>query len=251
MLDGFLTLPALAGLTIVLGIDNVLAIAVVSRGVAPERRDLARRAGILLALAARLGLLLLLAWVLRIADVPLGLGPLTLRDGLLLAGGLFLIAKSAYELRDRTLRPAAGEAPEPRPVSLRRAVLQIVAIDMTLSLDSVVTVVGMAPNVEVMVAAILVEVGVILFFAGAVCRLLERYPSIETLAICALLMVGGVLVSEGAGLPLSKNTVYAMMLFALFVEVVNLRIEHVARDRRYTPLPRRSTPSSARPMVQR
>ncbi|MBD3284694.1 hypothetical protein GF395_04640, partial [Candidatus Uhrbacteria bacterium] len=113
-------------------------------------------------------------------------------------------------------------------LSLRRAVLQIVAIDMTLSLDSVVTVVGMAPTVALMVAAITVEVAVILFFAGAVCRLLERYPSIETLAICALLVVGAVLVSDGINMPLSKNTVYAMMGFALFVEIVNLRIEHVA-----------------------
>lgn len=228
MVEELLTLPALAGLTVVLGIDNILAIAVVTRRVPAERRTALRGAGIVLALAARLTLLVFLAWVLRAADLRLGFGQYTLRDGLLVAGGLFLIAKSIFELRDRTHVPDAGEKHSLGAVSFRRALFQIVAVDMTLSLDSVVTVVGMAPSIFVMVSAILVEVAVIFFFFHGVCRLLERNPSIETLAICALLLVGGVLVSEGVGFYLNKNTVYAMMAFALFVEIVNLRIERAA-----------------------
>jgi len=225
MLDELLTLPALAGLTIILGFDNILAIAVVNRGVAPERRNRARQTGILIGLVGRLLLVLILAWGLRVADLRVGLGQHTLRDGLLVLIGLFLALKSSSELRDRTRKRDSIESPAVVPVSFHQAVLRILAVDLALSLDSVVTVVGMAPSIPIMVAAIVLEVAVILFFSGAVCRLLERYPSIETLAICALLMVGGVLVSEGVGLPIRKSVVYKMMAFALFVEVVNLRIE--------------------------
>ena len=225
MLDELLTLPALAGLTVILGFDNILAIAVVNRGVAPERRKRAWQTGILLGVVGRLLLVLILAWGLQVADLRVGLGELTLRDGLLVLIGLFLAVKSISELRDRTRKRDSIEPPVIVPVSFRRAVLRIFAVDLALSLDSVVTVVGMAPSILIMLAAIVIEVAVILFFSGAVCRLLERYPSIETLAICALLMVGGVLVSEGIGLPIRKSVVYKMMAFALFVEIVNLKIE--------------------------
>lgn len=235
MLEALLTLPPLAGLTIILGIDNILAIAVVARGVEPGHRRAARHTGILLALAARLSLLALLAWVLHLATLPLGVGAFTLRDALLALGGLFLIAKSAQELFVRTKRTPAERPAPVRYVSFRRAVFQIVLIDITLSLDSVVTVVGMAPTVALMVAAILIEVLVILFFAGAISRLLDRFPSIETLAVCALLIVGVVLVTEAAGVRVNKNTVYAMMGFALFVEIINLRME--ARPRGPQPRP--------------
>lgn len=228
MWESLITLPALAGLTIVLGIDNVLAIAVIARGVEPSRQGLARKTGILVAFSARLILLVLLAWVLKAANMHLGLGDLTVRDGLLVLGGGFLIIKSVYELRERTRLPEPYGHQSARRLSFRRAVLQIVVIDIALSLDSVITVVGMAPTLALMMAAITVEVAVILFFSGAICRLLERYPSIETLAICALLVVGVVLISDGINMPLNKNTVYAMMAFALFVELINLRIEYVA-----------------------
>jgi predicted tellurium resistance membrane protein TerC len=228
MLEEFMTLPALAGLTIVLGFNNILAIAVVTRAVVPERRRMARYTGILLALCVRMIMLFLLVWLLEAAGLYTGFRGVSLRDVLRVLGGLFLVSVSIFELRDRTRIPGEGGMQKIAALGFGRAVFRIVLLDMTLSIDSLVTVVGMASSLPLMVAAIFVEVAVILFFAGVVCQLLERFPSIETLAICALLVVGGVLLFEGVGYVVNKNFVYAMMAFALFVETVNLRVEYIA-----------------------
>jgi predicted tellurium resistance membrane protein TerC len=234
LLESLVALPALAGLTVVLGMDNILAIAIVANRAQHSRREQARRLGLGLALIMRLLLLFTIVYVIDLADRPFTLldRKFILRDLLLMCGGCFLIGKSTQELLQRVRPGAREESQAATPANFQSVVLQILVIDLTLSLDSVVAVIAMAPSVILMALAIGFEVAVIFFFSNSVARLIHRFPSIETLAICALLLVGLVLISEGIDRPIDKMYVYAMMLFALFVEAVNLRIELAASRER-------------------
>jgi predicted tellurium resistance membrane protein TerC len=218
--ESLLTLPAIAGLTVVMGTDNILSIGVITAGLDPSMRPRARMYGLSLALVSRILVLCLLVWLMCGSQVSLVLlgHELALQHVLKLAGGCFLIGKSLQQIVQRGQQDgtSAGAA-----IALKWAVLQILFADQTQSLDSLVTVVGMAPNVVIMIAAIVIEWTVILFFATGVSRALARYPSLQTLAVCAMLLVGGTLVSEGIGMPISRTYTYSMMVFALFVELMD------------------------------
>lgn len=236
-MQSILAIPSLVALVLVLGVDNIVAITVITRGVPLKQQRRARLIGLGLAALFRIVLLLLIVSVLTIADCNLRVlnHDINLRRALLLLGGMFLLVKSGWELFHR-LQPRLTHDDRPPPVpALRSAVLQIVLIDLTLSLDSVVTVATLASHLGVMIAVIVIEVLVILFFSGRVARLLMNHPSLETLAICALGLVGAVLVSEALGWSIQRSDVYLMMLFAIFVQLVNLRIEKVSSPEQGSP----------------
>jgi len=228
-LEQVVDLIALATLTHLMDADNSLAIAVVGRSAPPGSRGRARALGLAISLVFRLALLLLLVYVLRVGTMSLRLAghTIALRDTLLLLAGLFLLVKSVREIFNGAWADS-GKAAATAARPFASIVLQIALVDLTLSVDSIVTVVGMASNVGLMIAVIAIDVVLLFFSASVISLLTEKHPSLDTLIVCALLLVGVELVSVGVGLPIDKRYIYAMMAFAFFVELVNLRKERIA-----------------------
>jgi predicted tellurium resistance membrane protein TerC len=229
-------LLALTVMEIVLGIDNIIFLAVLTGRLPPAQQGRARFVGLALALGARLVLLGGLSWLLgltqtvfRLTDlgVPPGwLSPatdeLSWRDLILIGGGLFLIAKSTYEihhkLERRADRPAARGG-----AGFGWTLAQIVVLDLVFSLDSVITAVGMARQLWVMMTAVVIAVGVMLVFAGPVSRFVQRHPSLQMLALSFLILIGVQLVAEGVEKHIERGYLYFAMAFSLVVELLNLR----------------------------
>ena len=219
---GLLTLTVLE---IVLGIDNIIFLSIVSGKLPPAQQPRARRIGLSLALLLRIGLLVSLAWIIRLTTplfTVLGHG-ISGRDLILLAGGLFLIAKSTREIHERL------EGDEPRgsaraPASFRNVIGQLVLLDLVFSLDSVITAVGMARQLGVMIAAVVIAVGVMMLSANAISDFVHRHPTIKMLALSFLLLIGVSLIADGLGQHLSKGYIYFAMGFSVFVEMLNLKL---------------------------
>jgi predicted tellurium resistance membrane protein TerC len=215
----------LLSLEIVLGIDNVIFIAILSDKLPANERGRARRLGLTLAMGIRILLLLALAWLARLTSTlftVLG-NDISGRDLILLAGGLFLIAKSTYEVHD-SLEGVEHHGPAKGQAKFRNVLLQILALDIVFSLDSVITAVGMANDLKIMAAAMVIAVGVMLVFAGGIGSFVNRHPSMKILALSFLLLIGVMLVAEGMGGHVSKGYIYFAMAFSVFVEMINLRI---------------------------
>ena len=224
--ENLIALATLTTLEIVLGIDNLVVIAILTAKLAPDQRARARRIGLVAAMAMRIGLLLTLSWMMqltgelfRVADKGF-----SGRDLILLVGGLFLIAKATKEIHTKL------EGPEEHPqadkrihASLASVIAQIMAFDLVFSIDSVITAIGMARAIWVMVTAIVIAVGTMLIFANPVGDFVERHPSIKMLALSFLILIGVMLVAEGMGQHINRGYVYFAMGFSLFVEVLNLR----------------------------
>jgi predicted tellurium resistance membrane protein TerC len=227
-LVAFLTLSALE---IVLGIDNIIFIVVVT-GKLPQRvQTVARRLGIGLAMFTRIALLLSISWIMRLS-APLFevLGhAFSGRDLVLLGGGLFLLGKATFEIHEKIEAHDELRREVTAKLSMTGAIVQIVLLDLVFSLDSVITAVGMVRHVEIMVAAIVVAVLVMLAFAGPVGRFVHKHPTIQMLAFAFLLLVGVFLVAEGLGKHIDRGYIYFAMAFSLFVEFLNLK----ARSRRH------------------
>jgi predicted tellurium resistance membrane protein TerC len=219
-------LLTLAALEVVLGIDNLVVIAILTGKLPPAQRARARRIGLAAAMVMRIALLLTLSWIIGLT------GPLfdvadhefSGRDLILLAGGLFLIAKATHEIHTKL------EGPEEHPqagrrvfASLASVIAQIMAFDMVFSIDSVITAIGLARAIPVMVAAIVIAVATMMVFANPVSEFVERHPSIKMLALSFLLLIGVMLVAEGMGQHLDRGYVYFAMGFSLLVELLNLR----------------------------
>ncbi|MER5625977.1 TerC family protein [Streptosporangium sp. NPDC002544] len=219
---GFVTLVALE---IVLGIDNIIFISILAGKLPPEQRDKARRLGLLAALVSRLALLLALAWVVKLTS-PLFevLGqPISGRDLILLAGGLFLLGKSVIEMHD-SIEGKTGHGSAKVAASFGSVIAQIMLLDIIFSLDSVITAVGMVDQLGVMVAAVIVSVLVMLFASGPISRFVDKHPSIKMLALSFLVLIGVVLIAEGLGQHISKGYIYFAMAFSLIVELLNIRL---------------------------
>ncbi len=240
-LDSLLALLTLTALEIVLGIDNIIFIAILTGRLPEEKRAWTRNVGLALAMVMRIMLLLAIFWVMRLTEplfsVPfmtetVGNGPdatqatvtVSGRDLILVLGGLFLLAKSTLEIHHMMEKADNQEATTQGAVSVGSVLLQIALLDMVFSLDSVITAVGMADRVEVMIAAVMIAVGVMVLFAGAVSRFVSRHPSLKTLALAFLVMIGVLLIADGLGQHLPRGYVYFAMVFSLLVELVNLRI---------------------------
>ena len=217
---GFLTL---AGLEIVLGIDNIVFISILVGKLEESRQPRAYRVGLGLALISRVLLLLSLSWVMGLTRPlfeALGRG-FTGRDLVLLVGGLFLIAKSTLEIHER-LEGEEG-ARSARVSSYASVLIQIMLLDLVFSLDSVITAVGMVTHVTIMIAAVIVAVLVMMVFAKAIGDFVHRHPSVKMLALAFLLLIGVVLMADGFGHHVPKGYIYSAMAFSLFVELLNLR----------------------------
>jgi predicted tellurium resistance membrane protein TerC len=224
--DGLIALVTLTAMEIVLGIDNVVFLAILVGRLPADQQPLARRLGLSLALGIRICLLLAITWIMGLTapffDV-LGRG-ISGRDLILLGGGLFLIAKATWEIYDKV---EAGHEAAAAAVAARGAfmlvLIQILLIDIVFSLDSVITAVGMANDLAIMIIAMVLSMLVMLVSAGAVSEFVNRHPSVKILALSFLLLIGVVLVGEGLGTHVNKGYIYFAMAFSLLVEMLNLR----------------------------
>jgi predicted tellurium resistance membrane protein TerC len=231
-LENLVALLTLTAMEIVLGIDNIVFLAVLTGKLPPAQQGKARRLGLFLAMFMRVGLLLTLSWIMRLTD-PLFTAfghAVSGRDLILLVGGAFLIFKATWEIHENLEVPGPHGPSGPAPSSFAAAIAQIVALDIIFSLDSVLAAVGMARHIAVMVAAVVAAVGVMLLFADAVCGLIERHPTLKMLALSFLLLIGVMLLAEGSGQHIQKGYVYFAMAFSLGVELLNMRV------RRHRPL---------------
>jgi len=231
-IENLLALLTLTAMEIVLGIDNIVFLAILTGKLPPEQQAKARRIGLFLAMFMRIALLLTLTWIMRLTQPLFSvLGhAVSGRDLILLAGGVFLIAKATWEIHDKIEVPEPHGPATAKVSSFGSAIAQIVALDIIFSLDSVLAAVGMARHIAVMVAAVVTAVGVMLVFADAVCRLIERHPTLKMLALSFLLLIGVMLVAEGSGRHIEKGYIYFAMAFSLGVELLNMRIRrHAAR----------------------
>ena len=229
-LENIVALLTLTALEVVLGIDNIVFVVVIAGRLPAGVRDTARRLGLGLAMAMRILLLLAISWIMRLTTPLFAvLGhEVSGRDLVLLVGGLFLIGKATLEMHAKIEEHAKPEEPKSAAGTLISAVIQIGLLDIVFSLDSVITAVGMAQDVRIMVAAIVAAVAVMLFFSGPVGRFVHKHPTVQMLAFAFLLLVGVFLVAEGFGKHIDRGYIYFAMAFSLFVELLNLRIRSKA-----------------------
>ncbi|MFL5248035.1 MAG: TerC family protein [Myxococcales bacterium] len=231
MSDSFpwISLLTLTGMEIVLGVDNIVFIAILVARVAAAKRERIRRIGIALALVIRIGLLFTLSWLMQLT-APLFTvagNEFSGRDLILLAGGLFLVAKAAHEMHAKLEGKESQGSPAAAPAAAGTVLAQILILDVVFSLDSVITAVGMATELWVMITAMVLSVVVMLVSAGAIGDFVERHPTVKILALSFLLLIGVVLIAEGFGQHISKGYIYFAMAFALAVELLNMRLRKV------------------------
>ncbi|MCA9040171.1 MAG: TerC family protein [Planctomycetaceae bacterium] len=245
-MDWIIALIALTSMEIILGIDNVVFIAILCGRLPEAERKKARIIGLALALGLRVLLLLSIKWVMGLTDPLFSLSFLeslglpedfltqevvevSWRDLILLGGGLFLIGNSVKELHHKMEDPSNGEDEED-DVSFGGVLFQIAMLDVIFSLDSVITAVGMAENIYVMIAAVVIAIMVMMIFSGAISRFIEKHATLKVLALSFLILIGVMLLAEGLGTHINKGYIYFAMAFALIVEMINLRVSAVARS---------------------
>jgi len=218
----FVTLTALE---LVLGIDNVIFISILVDKLPPRERERARRIGLFMAMFMRIALLFLLAWIIRLtAPLFAVLGQeISGRDLILLGGGLFLLWKSVGEIH-QLMEGEEGERSAAVRATFGAVVMQIMVIDMVFSLDSIITAVGMVSRVEVMIAAVVASVALMMAFAGAIGRFVSAHPTIKMLALAFLVLIGVLLIAAGFDHEVPKGYVYFAMAFAVAVEMLNIRM---------------------------
>ena len=218
----FLTLTALE---LVLGIDNIIFISILVDKLPPGQRDIARRIGLFLAMFMRVGLLLVLAWIVGLTKPLFTILEFKIsgRDLILILGGLFLLWKSTKEIH-QLLEGEEGEASSAVRATFSQIILQIVIIDIVFSLDSIITAVGMVSDVTIMIAAVIASVGLMMFFAGPIGRFVSAHPTVKMLALAFLLVIGVVLIADGMGNHVPKGYVYFAMAFSVTVEMLNIRM---------------------------
>jgi predicted tellurium resistance membrane protein TerC len=225
----WMALLTLTALEIVLGIDNIIFLSIIVSKLPLEQQARARFLGLAGALLTRVALLFSLAWLASLTKTIPGLEFLPTeisgRDLVLILGGLFLLYKSVSEIHESLEGSGESEAPTTRAVTgFVSAIIQIMILDIVFSLDSVITAVGMTNNLPVMVAAIVIAIITMMFFAGPLSNFVDRHPTIKILALSFLIMVGGALVGEGFGAHVPKGYIYFAMAFSVGVEMLNLRM---------------------------
>jgi predicted tellurium resistance membrane protein TerC len=223
--EAWIALATLTALEIVLGVDNIIFISILVGRLPEAERPRARVLGLSLAMGTRILLLLFLTWIMRLqATLFTVLGvDISGRDLILIGGGLFLLVKATLEVHN-SLEGVEHEAHGAGRASFLAVLVQIGLIDIVFSLDSVITAVGLADDVEVMVIAIVIAVGVMMFAAGAIGRFVDDHPTIKMLALSFLVLIGVALIAEGADLHIPKGYIYFAMAFSVIVEMLNIRI---------------------------
>jgi predicted tellurium resistance membrane protein TerC len=231
--ESWTALVTLTVLEVVLGIDNIVFISILAGKLPSDRQTRARTIGLALAMITRILLLLSLTWILRLTTPLFAVfgREVSGRDMILLAGGVFLIWKSTHEIHQRLEGDSAVQRTARGVVTMGGVLVQIAVLDIVFSLDSVITAVGMANQVAIMIAAIMLAVAFMIFAAGPVSAFVDRHPTVKMLALSFLLLIGVTLIAEGLGQHISKGYVYFAMAFSMFVELLNL---HARKGRRGT-----------------
>jgi predicted tellurium resistance membrane protein TerC len=223
-----IALLTLTLLEIVLGIDNVIFISILAGKLPKEQQAKARKLGLGLALITRILLLCSISWLMGLTKplftMPILGHPLNGRDLILLIGGLFLVGKSVVEIHDKLEGEEGHASTGAKVASFSAVIVQILLLDIVFSLDSVITAVGMANQLWVMIAAVIVALGVMLVFAGAISDFVNRHPTVKMLALSFLILIGVTLIGESLGQHIPKGYIYFSMAFAFLVEMLNLRL---------------------------
>ncbi|MDF2440570.1 MAG: hypothetical protein JWN98_1554, partial [Abditibacteriota bacterium] len=243
--QSWIAFGTLAALEIVLGIDNIIFISILSGKLPEAQRAKARTTGLALAMITRILLLLSLAWIMKltsplftlpflattappvahgaheVANIPADISG---RDLILLLGGLFLLFKSVHEIHHKLEGDEGSAEKQGAGVTYTSIIVQILLLDIVFSLDSVITAVGMVSNVNIMISAVVVAVGVMLFAAGPISGFVEKHPTVKMLALSFLLLIGFTLVAEGFGQHIAKGYIYFAMGFSVLVEMLNLKL---------------------------
>ncbi len=231
--QSLIALLSLTILEIVLGIDNIVFISILSAKLPAHRQPRARLLGLGIAMFGRILLLLSLAWIMRLTAPLFEVfsAAISGRDLILICGGLFLLGKSTYEIHDRLEgHPHGAESGQPA-VSFMGVIVQILLLDLVFSLDSVITAVGMADEIGVMITAIIIAIGVMMVSAGAISRFIDNRPTVKMLALSFLLLIGVALIGEGLDMHIPKGYIYFAMAFSVFVELLNLRLRRRTVER--------------------
>ena len=220
-----IALVTLTVLEVVLGVDNIIFISILSAKLRKEDQKRARRIGLIAAMVMRILLLLGISWIVSLTQPLFGVmgREFSGRDLILIGGGLFLLAKATYEIHDK-LEGADGHGDGRVAASFASVIFQVMLLDIVFSLDSVITAVGMADDVRVMIAAVVLAVAVMMFAAEPISRFVETHPTIKILALSFLLLIGLSLIADGFGRHIEKGYIYFAMGFSVFVEMINIRI---------------------------
>jgi predicted tellurium resistance membrane protein TerC len=222
--DGLLALVTLTFLEVILGVDNVIFISILSGKLPAHQQLSARRTGLMGAMVMRILLLLSIAWIIRLTEPLFTVGwEISGRDLILIGGGLFLIGKATVEIHDRLEGEQAHGTARVAP-SFAAVIGQIMALDLVFSLDSVITAVGMADDISIMVAAVVLAVGIMMVSAESISGFVNRHPTVKVLALSFLLLIGLSLVGDGLDMHIPKGYIYFAMGFSVFVEMINLRV---------------------------
>jgi len=243
-MEALIALVALTVMEIVLGIDNIVFIAILTDRLPTEQQALGRRLGLMAALVTRILLLVTLSWIMELTSAAFTLSALgipeqwltteidevSFRDLILLGGGLFLIGKSVHEIH-RKAEDLEDQHNVEKSVTFGRVLFEIAILDIVFSLDSVITAVGMAEELWVMITAVMVAVGVMMVFAETVSGFISRHPTLKMLALSFLLLIGVMLMAEGIGTHIEKGYIYFAMAFALLVEFLNIRATSKTRPK--------------------
>jgi predicted tellurium resistance membrane protein TerC len=228
--QAWISLLTLTGLEIVLGIDNIIFISILAGKLPREQQAKARQMGLGLALITRIALLASIAWIAKLTTPLfslLGHG-VSGRDLILILGGLFLLVKSTMEVHEK-LEGEEGHASTAAATSFVKVLVQIMLLDIVFSLDSVITAVGMAQHLAVMIAAVILAMGVMLLAAGTISDFVHKHPTLKILALSFLLLIGTTLIAEGMGFHIPKGYVYFAMAFSFGVEMLNLKMRKTAK----------------------
>ncbi len=231
--EAWIALATLTTLEIVLGIDNIVFISVLADRLPADERPKARQLGLLLAMLTRILLLFSISLIMRLTEPLFGVFEHSVsgKDLILIVGGLFLLTKSTREIHSKMEGGGDEERSGGKAVTFGGVLIQIAILDMVFSLDSVITAVGMADDLVVMVTAVILAVGVMMISAGPVGSFVSKHPTVKMLALSFLLLIGMSLIADGAGFHIPKGYIYVAMVFSVFVEALNLRADRAQRAR--------------------
>lgn len=226
--ETWVALATLTFLEIVLGVDNIIFISIVSNKLPEKQQPKARNLGLLLAMGFRILLLLGITWIIQLTDplftMPVIDEPISVKDLILLGGGLFLLGKSVTEIHHKLEGGSARKEEKKGTTSFTMVITQIILVDMVFSFDSILTAIGLVKEVLVMIIAVVISMLVMMAFAGAISRFINKHPTLQMLALSFLILIGFMLMVEGVGTHVDKGYIYFAIFFSLIVELLNMRL---------------------------